>query len=209
MHQPKPAQRFQANFALKRLFDIAVSAAALLALTPVFFAIGVAIQLTSPGPVLYKAKRVGLNGKPFTLYKFRSMIVSADKVGPRITAGSDTRVTPIGRVLRRTKMDELPQLLNVLKGDMSLVGPRPEDPTYVQKYTPEQRRILDVKPGITSPASVEYRNEEAILQGPDWEHKYLTEVMPAKLKLDMDYAKDPSVDQDIRIILKTVQRIFS
>jgi lipopolysaccharide/colanic/teichoic acid biosynthesis glycosyltransferase len=200
---------WQLKMVWKRLFDIAVSSIALVVLSPVFLMIALVMKLTSPGPLLYRATRIGQNGKRFKLYKFRSMVVDADKMGPGITASADARVTPIGRILRKTKLDELPQLINVLRGEMSIVGPRPEDPRYVEKYTAEQAHVLDVKPGITSPASVKYRDEEAILNGRDWETKYLTEVMPAKLEIDLDYVKNPSVVRDLRIILRTVQAVLN
>ncbi|MEW6580001.1 MAG: sugar transferase, partial [Chloroflexota bacterium] len=168
---------------LKRPFDLLASAIGLVFLSPLFALIALLIRLSSPGPIFYRARRVGRCGREFTLYKFRSMVANADRQGPGITTAGDPRVTPIGRVLRRTKLDELPQLWNVLRGDMSLVGPRPEDPRYVALYTPEQRRVLDVRPGITSLASIEYRHEEAVLRGPDWEQRYIREVMPAKLTI--------------------------
>lgn len=193
---------------MKRLFDVMVSGIGLLALSPLLLAIGLAVRLTSPGPALYKAKRVGRDGELFTLYKFRSMVADADKQGPGVTTAGDSRVTPVGRILRRTKLDELPQLFNVLRGDMSLVGPRPEDPRYVALYTPEQRAVLRVRPGITSPASVHYRDEERILQGENWETQYMTQVLPAKLALDLEYAQQANLLTDLKIILQTAKALF-
>lgn len=193
---------------LKRLFDLLASGLGLLLLSPLFALIALLVRLTSPGPIFYRARRVGRGGREFTLYKFRSMVANADRQGPGITAAGDPRVTPIGRVLRRTKLDELPQLWNVLRGDMSLVGPRPEDPRYVALYTPEQRRVLDVRPGITSLASIEYRNEEAILRGPDWEQRYIREVMPAKLAIDLRYVQQATLLTDLLIILRTLLALF-
>ena len=193
---------------LKHPFDLLASALGLIILSPLFILIAVAIRLTSPGPILHRATRTGQGGREFTLYKFRSMIVGADRHGPGITAAGDPRITPVGGVLRRTKLDELPQLWNVLRGDMSLVGPRPEDPRYVTLYTPEQRRVLDVRPGITSLASLEYRNEEAVLHGPDWEQRYIHEVMPAKLAIDLRYAQRATLASDILIILRTLLALF-
>src|SRR5438552_2122313 len=144
---------------LKHTFDVAVALIALVLLAPVFMLLGLLVKLGSQGPILYRATRVGWHARPFVLYKFRTMVDGADQLGAGITAQGDMRVTPIGRWLRRTKLDELPQLLNVLKGDMSLVGPRPEDPRYVALYTPEQRRVLSVRPGMTSLASIRYRHE--------------------------------------------------
>ena len=136
---------------LRRLLDLVASLAGLTLLSPLFVFIALLIALDSPGPVFYRGQRVGRHGRLFRLYKFRSMVISADKQGPGITAAGDARITRVGRFLRRAKLDELPQLINVLLGDMSLVGPRPEDPRYVAFYTPEQRRVLSVRPGITSP----------------------------------------------------------
>jgi lipopolysaccharide/colanic/teichoic acid biosynthesis glycosyltransferase len=193
---------------LKRSFEVLVSASALALLLPFFAVIAFIIRLTSPGPVFYLATRIGRDGQPFKLYKFRSMVVGADKRGPGVTTTGDARVTPIGRVLRRYKIDELPQLINVLKGDMSLVGPRPEDPRYVALYTPEQRRILTVRPGITSRASVHYRDEENLLSGPDWEQHYIQRIMPTKIALDMDYVDQASLITDMKLIWATLQAIL-
>lgn len=192
----------------KRLFDVLASGIALLILSPLFLILGVAVKLGSPGPVFYLATRIGQNGKPFKLYKFRSMVVDADKHGPGITTAGDSRITPIGRFLRRTKLDELPQLLNVFKGDMSIVGPRPEDPRYVALYTPDQRAVLRVRPGITSLASVQYRNEENLLTGEDWETVYISRIMPEKLTIDLEYSQRASLGRDIGIILHTVGALF-
>ena len=189
---------------LKRLFDIAASGVGLLLLLPLMVVLALAVRLSSPGPVFYHGKRIGRFGKPFSLLKYRSMVVNADQIGPAVTGANDTRVTRIGRFLRRTKLDELPQLLNVLRGDMSLVGPRPEDPRYVALYTDEQRQVLNVRPGITGPASLAYRNEEAALVSEDWETYYIEHVMPAKLAIDLDYACRASFWWDVRIIFETL-----
>jgi lipopolysaccharide/colanic/teichoic acid biosynthesis glycosyltransferase len=166
--------------------------------------ISVMVKATSEGPVFFRAPRVGRNGRPFALFKFRTMVANAYQSGPAITAAHDQRITRVGQTLRHHKLDELPQLLNVLKGDMSLVGPRPEDPSYVARYTPEQRSILGARPGMTSPASLRYRDEETLLEGEDWQEHYLKEVMPAKLAIDSAYLKDRTVFSDIRVILETV-----
>ncbi|HVO71270.1 MAG TPA: sugar transferase [Aggregatilineaceae bacterium] len=189
---------------LKRAFDIAASALGLTVLSPLLLFIALVSRLTSTGPVFYKATRIGRCGRAFRLYKFRSMVADADQRGPGITTSGDPRITPIGRLLRRTKLDELPQLWNVLRGDMSLVGPRPEDPRYVAFYTPTQRAILDVRPGITSLASLRYRNEEALLAGPEWETHYVQEILPTKLALDLDYARRATPWRDLLIILRTI-----
>src|SRR3989440_496814 len=151
--------------ALKRLFDIVWASIGLLLLLPVGLLIGLLIKLTGGGPVFYGQTRIGQFGKPFRIWKFRSMVVNADQTGLSLTKGEDPRVTWIGRLLRKTKLDELPQLWNVLVGDMSFVGPRPEVPRYVARYTPEQREILKYKPGITDMATMFFRNEEALLRG--------------------------------------------
>jgi lipopolysaccharide/colanic/teichoic acid biosynthesis glycosyltransferase len=193
---------------MKRAFDFTASAVGLIVLSPIMALIALAIRLDSPGPIFYRATRVGLGGRPFTLYKFRSMVVNADKIGPGITSSNDARITCIGRILRRTKLDELPQLFNVLWGDMSLVGPRPEDPRYVALYTPQQRQVLNVPPGITSLASVRYRNEEAILKGENWEMRYVQVVMPSKLTIDLDYVENATLLQDLYILWRTLLALF-
>ena len=192
----------------KRLFDVMVAVLGLIVLAPVFVIVGAWIKVTSPGPIFYCARRVGRHGTLFDLYKFRSMVVDADRIGAGITAGDDPRVTRAGRFLRRTKLDELPQLINVLKGDMSLVGPRPEDPRFVESYTPEQRRVLTMRPGITSWASVQYRNEEQLLSASTVDDVYRREIMPQKLALDLDYIARRSFWLDARILLDTLLALF-
>ncbi len=188
---------------LKRAFDVAVSAILLGALSPLLLVIALVNLLTSPGPIFYRAMRVGRYGGCLKIYKFRTMIANADKIGPAITTTGDPRVTPLGRILRKTKLDELPQLINVLKGEMSLVGPRPEDPRYVALYTREQREVLRVRPGITSPASVRFRHEEAMLCGQDWDNRYIHEVLPTKLAIDLEYARHASLWLDLVIMFRT------
>lgn len=192
----------------KRAFDILVSAAALILLSPVFIGVALAIKVSSPGPIFYRATRIGRHGVPFKLYKFRSMVVNADKIGAGITTAGDPRITPVGRFLRRTKLDELPQLINVLRGEMSLVGPRPEDPRYVALYTEEQRRVLRVRPGITSLASVRYRNEEALLKGEDWERLYIEKIMPDKLAIDLQYVERATLLSDLGVLWQTFRALF-
>ena len=169
----------------------------------------VAIKLTSPGPVLHRATRVGKDGDHFMILKFRTM--RPDTNGPAITAAGDPRITTVGAVLRRTKLDELPQLVNVLNGDMSLVGPRPEDPRYVALYTGEQRRVLALRPGMTSPAAVVYRNEERLINaaGGDVESIYLERIMPAKLELDLEYVEHRSLWLDVRVLARTAGSVFT
>ena len=181
--------------------------AGLLLLSPVFAVIAVLIRLSSPGPVFFRGERIGRHGRPFRIVKFRTMREDAAAVGAGITAANDPRVTRVGRLLRHTKLDELPQLLNVLRGEMSLVGPRPEDPRYVALYSEEQRRVLRVRPGITSPASFQFRNEEALLSGADWERKYRDEIMPQKLRIDLAYVEAAGFWTDLALIWRTVATV--
>lgn len=187
----------------KRLFDILASFVGLVLLSPLLLLLALVVKFTSPGPILYRATRVGHYGKPFKLLKFRSMVVNAHELGPAVTGAKDPRITRVGRILRKTKLDELPQLINVLRGEMSIVGPRPEDPRYVALYTEEQRKVLNVRPGITSPASVMYRNEEAMLVGSQLETYYVQHVMPRKLALDLQYSANVSLSSDFVILLST------
>ncbi len=189
---------------MARWLDMLVSLTGLLVLGPLFLLLAALIKLDSPGPVFYRAERVGKGAQTFRLIKFRTMVSDAERQGPSITTAGDKRVTPVGRLLRRTKLDELPQLVNVLKGDMSLVGPRPEDPRYVALYTPEQRRVLAVRPGITSPASLRYRHEEQVLSGPDWEQVYVGQVMPHKVQLELDYLERRTLWSDLRVLFSTL-----
>ena len=190
--------------ALIRGLDLLAAGMGLVLLAPLFGVVGLLIRLTSPGPIFYRAERVGRDGRLFKLYKFRSMVHHADRQGPGITAQGDSRITRIGRILRRSKLDELPQLLNVLIGDMSLVGPRPEDPRYVALYTPEQRLALNVRPGMTSPASLHYREEEELLSGQNWEATYREQVLPHKLGLELAYLQRRTFLTDLALILETI-----
>jgi len=191
-----------------RALESLLAAAGLVVLAPVLLVIALVIKLDSRGPVLHRALRVGLGGREFELYKFRSMVSDAARYGPGITVRDDPRVTRVGRVLRRTKLDELPQLINVVKGDMSLVGPRPEDGRYVALYTAEQRRVLSVRPGITSPASIRFRREEELLGGDDFEDLYLTQVLPAKLAIELDYLQRRSLRGDVRVVMETLAALL-
>lgn len=193
---------------LKRMMDIAVSAVALCVLWPLYLIIALAIVIDDPGPVFYRQVRVGRGGKPFRIFKFRSMVVDADKKGLEITVGNDRRITRVGAFLRKTKLDELAQLINVLCGQMSFVGPRPEVPRYVELYTPYQRQVLLVRPGITDYASIAYRNENDLLDAAqDPERMYIEQIMPAKIELNMKYLREISPAADIRLILKTVEAV--
>jgi FlaA1/EpsC-like NDP-sugar epimerase/lipopolysaccharide/colanic/teichoic acid biosynthesis glycosyltransferase len=189
---------------LVRGLDLLGSGLGLILWAPVFLAIGLLVKFTSAGPIFYKAGRIGHGGHPFKLYKFRSMVRDADRQGPKITVKNDPRVTPVGRFLRRVKLDELPQLINVLRGEMSLVGPTPEDPRYVALYTPEQQQVLSVRPGIISPASLHYRAEESMLAGGNRETIYKEQILPRKLALELGYLQKRTVWTDIELILQTI-----
>ncbi len=192
----------------KRLFDLLTSATALLVLSPLFLLMALAVGLSSRGGVFYRQTRVGLQGRPFQLIKFRSMYVDADRQG-LLTVGRDRRITPVGSFLRRYKLDELPQLWNVLKGDMSLVGPRPEVPRYVERYSKRQKKVLDVRPGLTDYASLYYIDEARVLaQSEDPEKTYLEEVLPHKLELALEYVEKQSFAEDLKIIIKTLAKLL-
>jgi len=193
---------------LRRVFDVAASLIGLVLLFPFMLLVAVAIKATDRGPVFFSAMRVGREGREFRLLKFRSMRHVSLPSGPAITAKGDARVTPIGRWIRKFKLDELPQLINVLKGDMSLVGPRPEDPKYVALYSDAQRKVLLARPGITSAASIAYRNEEQMLSGDNWEEVYRSQIMPHKIELDLRYLEHRNVLSDILLIFKTILAVI-
>jgi lipopolysaccharide/colanic/teichoic acid biosynthesis glycosyltransferase len=190
-----------------RAFDVAVSLAALIFLSPLFALIAVAVKLTSPGPVFYRGPRVGRHGAQFSILKFRTMLSGA--AGPSITRAADPRVTPVGRFLRRLKLDELPQFVNVLRGEMSLAGPRPEAPEYVLLYTDEERNVLRVRPGITSPASLRYRDEESLLTGEEWREEYVNRIMRDKLRMDLEWLDRRTFASDLRLLARTAALLFS
>ena len=194
----------------KRTFDVIVSGIILILASPFFFLIGLAVKRSSPGPVFYRGVRVGLNGKAFNIIKFRTMEETPESyAGPRVTAHDDERITPLGHWLRDTKLNEFPQFVNVLKGDMSLVGPRPEDPQFVETWPSTLRsEILSVRPGITSPASVQYRDEEKLLSNCDVEQMYLMELSPDKLRLDQLYVRYRSFLLDLDTLLWTALMFF-
>lgn len=189
---------------LKRIFDVVVALIGLIIFGPLFIVIPILIKLDSPGPIFYRAPRVGKDGRLFRMYKFRTMVADAEKIGPAITYRSDPRITRVGAMLRRRRLDEIPQLLNVLKGEMSMVGPRPEAPYYVDKYSPEQREILKVKPGMTGLTQIKYLSEEEELSNPETlDADYLDVILPPKLALDMEYIKRQSFILDIQILWQT------
>lgn len=190
---------------IKRALDIAFSAAVLVLLAPLLAVIALWVRLGSPGPVIYQQERVGRHGRLFRIYKFRTMHVGADAAGPAITIGADVRITRAGHFLRRSKLDELPQFVNVLRGDMSVVGPRPEVPRYVALYPPDvAEQVLSVRPGITDLASLAFRNESELLaQSDDPERTYVQEIMPAKLHYACQYVRGQSLWLDLTIIART------
>ncbi len=194
---------------VKRIFDLMAAASGLLVLSPVFLVIAGAIVLGDGGAVFYRQIRVGRRGSRFRIWKFRTMRRDADRMGPGITVAGDARVTRVGRLLRRYKLDELPQLINVVTGDMSLVGPRPEIPHYVALYTPAQRRVLEVRPGITDPASLRYRNEEQLLaQALDPERHYREYCLPTKLTLNLEYLRTAGLFSDLKVIFLTLRALL-
>lgn len=195
---------------MKRLFDIVVSCFGLLLLLPLFIVVAVWIKVDSAGPVFYRQLRVGRYNQDFYIYKFRSMRVGADKGSLVTIGGRDPRITRSGYLIRKYKIDELPQLINVLRGDMSLVGPRPEVRHYVNYWTPEQLHVLDVRPGITDPASIKFRNEnELMAQVDDPETYYINVIMQEKIKLYLEYVKNASFGYDLKLICKTIKVILS
>lgn len=190
---------------MKRLFDITASFFGILILSPLLIFIGLWVGLSSKGGVFYKQIRVGKNNKDFKLYKFRSMRVNSDKQGLLTVGSKDSRITKAGYFIRKYKIDELPQLFNVLKGDMSFVGPRPEVRRYVDLYSEEQMKVLSVRPGITDPASIKYRNENDILSSEsNPEEYYIQHIMPDKLKINIDYINNRTFIKDIKIIFQTI-----
>ena len=193
---------------LKRIFDIISSLFGLILLSPFMIIIAILIKLDSKGPIFFKQVRVTKNGREFKIFKYRTMKIGSDKYS-QITVGKDSRITKVGDFLRKYKLDEIPQLINVLIGDMSLVGPRPEVPKYVALYTEEQREILKVRAGITDYASIEFSNENDILANEaDPEKAYIEKIMPKKIELNKKYLSEISVMTDIKIILLTIKKIL-
>jgi lipopolysaccharide/colanic/teichoic acid biosynthesis glycosyltransferase len=194
---------------MKRIFDLLSSFIGLLLLSPVFIIISIMIKLYDKGPVFYKAPRVGMNNTTFKMIKFRTMRTDADKIGPSSTKEDDPRITPIGSFLRKYKLDEIPQLINVLLGEMSIVGPRPQIRWAVDLYTDEEKKVLTVRPGITDYASIKFHNEGEILKGsPDPDKAYMELIHPEKMKLSLEYVKNKSIFTDLKIIFLTIKSIF-
>lgn len=191
--------------AARRLFNVTAASLGLVVLSPVLALVAVAVKLDSPGPVLFRQQRVGRGGRPFDILKFRSMRVDAPALGGQLTVGADPRITRVGHVIRSWKLDELPQLINVVRGEMDLVGPRPEVPKYVALYDEQQREVLDVRPGITDPASVEFRSEsELMADHPDPETLYVEVIMPRKLALNLAYLRTRTLASDVGVIFATL-----
>ncbi|MEO7002158.1 MAG: sugar transferase [Ktedonobacterales bacterium] len=192
---------------VKRAFDIVFSLTLLLLLSPFLLVVALAVKLSDGGPILYRHERVGRYGTHFFILKFRTM-VQRHAFKSELTLRRDPRITPIGRFLRATKLDELPQLINVLRGEMSVVGPRPESPRYVAHYTPEMRAALDLRPGLTGPASVLFRSQEQLLDGMDFEQYYVAVLMPVKMGINLEYVAHHSVWIDLTIIARTIIALF-
>jgi len=194
---------------LKRLFDIIFSCFGLIVTSPLIILSAILIKIDSKGPVFYRGLRVGRFGKPFKMYKFRTMVVNADKIGGPSTSDDDPRLTKVGKFIRKYKLDELPQLINVFKGEMSIVGPRPEVPSEVETYNEEEKKILNVKPGITDYASLTFHNEGEILRGSADPHQtYKEKIRPEKLRLALKYVEEHSFWIDLKIIFKTFKALI-
>ena len=196
------------NFS-KRAFDIVASLFGLVCLSPVIVLLAIFIKIGSPGPIFYRGVRVGRFGEPFRVFKFRTMVINAESIGGPSTSDDDPRITRIGKSIRRYKLDELPQLINVLKGDMSLVGPRPEVLSEVEKYTQEERFLLSVRPGITDWASVRFNDEGEVLKGATDPHQaYLEKIRPEKVRLGLEYVRKRSFIVDLQILVRTVATLL-
>lgn len=203
-----PGQRIKYHTMTKRIFDLVFSLLGVLFLFPILFVIGLFIVIDSRGRIFYLQTRVGKNNKDFRLLKFRTMVTGAERNGLLTIGENDQRITRTGKWLRKYKLDELPQLINILKGDMSFVGPRPEVRKYVALYTPEQSAVLSVRPGLTDYASLAYINENEVLSAyPDPEKAYIEQVMPEKLQLNLKYIKEKGMITDLKIIFKTIGKI--
>ncbi|MCG3148791.1 MAG: hypothetical protein PCFJNLEI_02238 [Verrucomicrobiae bacterium] len=193
------------NPVVKRVFDFSLAAIGLLVLSPVLLVLALLVKISDGGPSFYRQQRVGQGGQLFWIWKFRTMIVNAERQGLGVTKDGDARITRIGRWLRKSKLDELPQLWNVLRGDMSLVGPRPEVPRYVARYTEAQRAVLTLKPGVTDLATLAFRNEEELLaSAADVEKYYVEQCLPRKIELNLAYQQRANLWQDMRLIGQTI-----
>jgi lipopolysaccharide/colanic/teichoic acid biosynthesis glycosyltransferase len=196
---------------LKRIFNIFFSSLGLVILSPFFLIMAIWIKLDSNGPVFFRGLRVGLHGKPFCIFKFRSMVVDADNIGAASTSKNDFRLTKVGMFIRKYKLDEFSQLINVFWGDMSLVGPRPEVQKFVDQYTEEEKKILTVRPGITDFASIKFHNEGEIIENSgiiDADEAYMKLIRPEKLRLQMKYVEEQNMFLDVKLILQTIKRVL-
>jgi lipopolysaccharide/colanic/teichoic acid biosynthesis glycosyltransferase len=193
----------------KRVFDVCVSVAGLILLSPLLAGIAFAIRCTSPGPVLFRQLRIGLCGRPFTILKFRTMVARAPSLGPNVSPADDPRVTRIGAFLRRRYLDEIPQLLNVIRGDMSVVGPRPETPEFVALYTPEEMRVLQVRPGMAGPSTLAFESEAKVLAGTDDPYRYYVDrLLHERVGADLAYLDQQSFLYDLHVLVKTVLMVL-
>jgi lipopolysaccharide/colanic/teichoic acid biosynthesis glycosyltransferase len=193
----------------KRVFDVFVSFAGLILLSPLFVGIAIAIRCTSPGPVIFRQLRIGFCGRPFTILKFRTMVASAPTLGPNVSPADDPRITRIGAFLRRSYLDEIPQLLNVIRGDMSLVGPRPETPEFVALYTSEERRVLQVRPGMAGPSTLAFESEAKVLAGTDDPYRYYVDhLLHERVGADLEYLDRQSFLYDLHVLVKSVLMVF-
>lgn len=193
----------------KRLLDATFAFLGLLLISPILIVAAIAVRLTSPGPVLFRQLRTGQSGKPFRILKFRTMVAGTSSDGPLVTSECDHRITSTGRWLRRTKVDELPQLINVLTGEMSIVGPRPEVPRFTATYTDRHKKVLLARPGITGPAAIAYVQEEELLRSRfDREEFYVASILPAKLELDLAYCENVRFLEDLRLVFMTIAKLY-
>ena len=196
---------------IKRIFDIIFSFLLLILISPILLIMGILIKIDSRGPIFYRQERVTTNGKIFKIFKFRTMVQNADKIGSLVTVGNDSRVTRMGKVIRKTRLDEFPQLINVLLGDMSVVGTRPEVKKYVDFYTDEMKATLLMPAGVTSVASIKYKNESKILKnatGKDIDSAYVEDILPEKMKYNLDYINNFSFFYDIKICIHTIVEVL-
>lgn len=194
---------------IKRSFDLVISSVLLVVLSPVLLAVAALVKFDSPGPVLFRQKRLGKNARLFEIIKFRTMVFHLGGNGPRITGNSDSRVTGAGRILRRYDLDELPTLFNVIKGEMSIVGPRPEVPNFLPYYTDEQKRVFSVKPGLTDMGTLAFRHEALLLPREDLEQAYARDILPRKLALNLQYIGKQNFFYDLSLIFRTLATILS
>jgi len=195
----------------KRAFDLVCAGSLLLLISPLLLVVALAVKCTTDGPIFFRHHRVGKNGSLFDVLKFRTMSANPQQAGPNVTRSGDPRITSVGKLLRKWKLDELPQLINVVRGEMSLVGPRPDAPQYIRELSPQQKQVLMLSPGITGAASLRYRDEETVLSrvpANDLEHFYCTELLPAKVRLDTDYAHRANFLTDFILLLRTGAAIF-